>query len=57
MANADHFLMKGIKETIQTRGLTAKAKDTSIAFSKLGNYASAIGACVLILEDFFVREN
>ncbi|MFQ3545438.1 ROK family transcriptional regulator [Halobacillus rhizosphaerae] len=57
VANADHFLMKGIKETIQTRGLTAKAKDTSIIFSKLGNYASAIGACVLVLEDFFVSEN
>ncbi|MCA1010831.1 ROK family transcriptional regulator [Halobacillus halophilus] len=55
VSNAGDFLMKGIEETIQSRGLTDKAKETSIVLSKLGEHASAIGACVLVLEEFFVR--
>ncbi|MGP4077042.1 ROK family transcriptional regulator [Halobacillus sp. K22] len=55
VSNAGDFLMKGIEETIQTRGLTEQAKETSIVLSKLGEHASAIGACVLVLEEFFVR--
>ncbi|WP_347862288.1 ROK family protein [Salimicrobium sp. PL1-032A] len=49
------FLLEGIEETIRTRALTEKAKETSIVLSKLGDHASAIGACVLVLEEFFVR--
>ncbi|ARI76136.1 ROK family transcriptional regulator [Halobacillus mangrovi] len=55
VSKAGTFLMEGIKETIQTRGLTDKAKETSIVISKLGEHASAIGACVLILEEFFAK--
>ncbi|RWZ59115.1 ROK family transcriptional regulator [Halobacillus fulvus] len=55
VAKAERFLMKGIEETIRTRGLTAKAKETSIVLSKLGEHASAVGACVLVLEEVFVR--
>ncbi|MFZ0475494.1 MAG: ROK family transcriptional regulator, partial [Halobacillus sp.] len=35
VSNAGDFLMKGIEETIQSRGLTDKAKETSIVLSKL----------------------
>ncbi|GGF30803.1 N-acetylglucosamine repressor [Halobacillus andaensis] len=55
VAKAEEFLMKGIEETILSRGLTAHAKETPIVRSKLGDHASAIGACVLILEEFFSR--
>ncbi|MGI8316679.1 ROK family transcriptional regulator [Halobacillus mangrovi] len=55
VSKAGSFLMEGIEETIQTRGLTDKAKETSIVISKLGEHASAIGACVLILEEFFAK--
>lgn len=54
VSKAEHFLMEGIEETIQMRGLTDKAKETSIVLSKLGEHASAIGACVLVLEEVFV---
>ncbi|KHE72282.1 ROK family transcriptional regulator [Halobacillus sp. BBL2006] len=55
VSKAGPYLMEGIEETIQSRGLTDKAKETSIVLSKLGDHASAIGACVLILEEFFSR--
>lgn len=55
VSKAGDYLMDGIKETIHTRGLTNKAKETHIVLSKLGEHASAIGACVLILEEFFSR--
>ncbi|UOR11348.1 ROK family transcriptional regulator [Halobacillus amylolyticus] len=53
VANAKNFLMEGLKETIQSRGLTKEARETSIVLSSLGENASAYGACVLILEEFF----
>ncbi|MCA0971519.1 ROK family transcriptional regulator [Halobacillus litoralis] len=56
VSGAGEFLMRGIEETIQSRGLTDKAKETSIVLSKLGEHASAIGACVLVLEEFFIRQ-
>ncbi|RWZ59023.1 ROK family transcriptional regulator [Halobacillus fulvus] len=56
VSKAGRFLMDGIEETIQSRGLTEKAKETSIVLSKLGEHGSAIGACVLVLEEFFVRQ-
>lgn len=56
VSKAGDFLMTGLEETIQSRGLTQKAKETSIVLSKLGENGSAIGACVLILEEFFVRQ-
>ncbi|REJ08846.1 ROK family transcriptional regulator [Halobacillus trueperi] len=55
VSKAGDFLMDGIKETIHSRGLTSKAKETHIVLSKLEEHASAIGACVLILEEFFSR--
>ncbi|TGB01665.1 ROK family transcriptional regulator [Halobacillus salinus] len=57
VSGAGRFLMDGIEETIQSRGLTDKAKETSIVLSKLGEHASAIGACVLVLEEFFIRQD
>ncbi|WP_261131530.1 ROK family transcriptional regulator [Bacillus sp. Marseille-Q3570] len=53
VSRAGDFLMDGIKETIHSRGLTKKAKETPIILSKLGENASAFGSCVLILEEFF----
>ncbi|MGP4079125.1 ROK family transcriptional regulator [Pseudalkalibacillus sp. R45] len=53
VSRAGDFLMDGIKETIHSRGLTKKAKETPIILSKLGENASAFGSCVLILEKFF----
>ncbi|WP_408008077.1 ROK family transcriptional regulator [Pseudalkalibacillus sp. A8] len=55
VSRAGDFLMDGIKETIHSRGLTKKAKETPIVLSKLGENASAFGSCVLILEEFFKR--
>ncbi|MCP3028044.1 ROK family transcriptional regulator [Halobacillus sp. A5] len=55
ISKAERFLMNGIEETIQSRGLTEHAKETSIVQSKLGEQASAVGACVLILEEFFSK--
>ncbi|WP_163528577.1 ROK family transcriptional regulator [Halobacillus ihumii] len=55
VANAGSFLMEGLKGTIQSRGLTKEARETSIVLSSLGENASAYGACVLILEEFFLQ--
>ncbi|MGV2623135.1 UNVERIFIED_CONTAM: ROK family transcriptional regulator [Halobacillus marinus] len=55
VARSGDFLLEGLRETIQSRGLTIKAKETEIVLSKLGANASAIGACVLVLEEFFSR--
>ncbi|MCF6410001.1 ROK family transcriptional regulator [Pseudalkalibacillus salsuginis] len=55
VSRAGDFLMDGIKETLHSRGLTKKAKETPIVLSKLGENASAFGSCVLILEEIFER--
>ncbi|MFC7321815.1 ROK family transcriptional regulator [Halobacillus campisalis] len=56
VSKAGQFLMKGIEETIMSRGLTDQGRETLIVPSKLGEQASAIGACVLILEEFFSQK-
>ncbi|MYL32149.1 ROK family protein [Pontibacillus yanchengensis] len=53
VSKAGDFILKGITETIQQRGLTEEAKNTNIMLSKLGEDSSAIGASVLILSEFF----
>ncbi|MCP3031501.1 ROK family transcriptional regulator [Halobacillus sp. A1] len=56
VSKAGQFLMKGIEETIMSRGLTDQGRETVIVPSMLGEQASAIGACVLILEEFFSQK-
>ncbi|SIS42289.1 ROK family transcriptional regulator [Salimicrobium flavidum] len=55
VSKSGSFLLEGLEETIRTRALTEDSKNTSIVLSKLGEHASAIGACVLVLEEFFAR--
>lgn len=47
VASAKEYLMLPIKSAIQKHSLNMVNKDTSIKFSKLGEKAGAIGACML----------
>jgi N-acetylglucosamine repressor len=53
VANANGYVLKSVKETIQKRCLTQSAKQTEILLSKLGADATAIGAVTLILQELF----
>ncbi|KGP91759.1 ROK family transcriptional regulator [Pontibacillus chungwhensis BH030062] len=53
VSHAGEFILDSLQETIQARIITDAAKETEIVPSQLGDNASAIGACVLILQNFF----
>lgn len=47
MSEAKEYLMLPIKQSVQRHSLNIINKDTKIKFSKLGEKAGAIGACIL----------
>jgi len=53
VANANHFVLDSVRETIQNRCLSESAKQTEILLSKLGEDATAVGAVTLILQELF----
>ncbi|MCM3587025.1 ROK family transcriptional regulator [Mesobacillus maritimus] len=50
---SEQFLMPAILETIQNRALTAKAKETTVTVTKLGDDATILGAVALLLVELF----
>jgi len=50
---SEQFLMPAILETIQNRALTAKAKQTNVTVTKLGDDATILGAVALLLVELF----
>lgn len=55
VAGARTFILDSIVETISKRALTPKAKQTEVAFSDLGQQATALGAIALLLAELFER--
>lgn len=53
VSNSGGFILDSIKETIDQRALTDKAKKTDILLSELGDQATLIGASTLILAEIF----
>ncbi|MFC0523626.1 ROK family protein [Pontibacillus salicampi] len=56
VAKAGDHILEPIRQTIQQRGLTEEARNTTIVPSLLQEDASAIGACGLILNEFFTSK-
>lgn len=50
---ASEFLLDSVRETIQKRALTEKAKRTEITVSSFGSYATVLGAVSLISRELF----
>ncbi len=57
VSKAGAYVIDSIKDTIQQRGLTQKAKETEIVKAKLGDQATVIGAVSLLLVELFSTAN
>ncbi|MDQ0256089.1 glucokinase-like ROK family protein [Evansella vedderi] len=54
VSKAGDFILEPLKEIVQSRALTSKAKESKIILSALGEEGSLIGAVTLVLSDMFV---
>lgn len=53
VSKASEFIMPGIKQSIQTRGLTQQVKDTEVVLAKLGADSTIKGAIAIVLDTLF----
>ncbi|TMW70408.1 ROK family transcriptional regulator [Alteribacter natronophilus] len=53
VSKAGRFIMEPVKEVVETRALTDKARTTEIMASKLGDQGTITGAATLILAQLF----
>ncbi|WP_026699677.1 ROK family transcriptional regulator [Salibacterium aidingense] len=56
VSKADRFILPSMKEEIEQRALTSKAKHTDVTVSKLGDRATSLGAVSLVLVELFDPE-
>ncbi len=53
MVEDNHILLKQIEETIMSQAFPPTYQDASIGKSKIGFFASAIGAATLCIEEYY----
>lgn len=53
VSKAEKFILQPIQDTIQKRGLTKEAKETSVVISEVGDNATILGSVALLLEKLF----
>jgi glucokinase-like ROK family protein len=56
VAKSEDFIMDTLTETVNARALETPAKATTILTSKLGDYATAIGAATMVLKKLFLPD-
>ncbi|GAA4077530.1 ROK family transcriptional regulator [Amphibacillus indicireducens] len=53
VTKAKDYLMPNVRATINERGLTMRAKQTTVSVSDLGDHSTALGAVALIIGELF----